>query len=372
MLSPMRGAFLGRVGVILGISAHCLACSASDGSGSDASGGAGAVGNGGTSGTGATGGVAIGGSSGQGTGGAVNVGGAGGTASCVPSTNGTLGVDCASVGIQLVAPYDQSYTCLDLGQDLNIPPKWGGLTTASDDPNVLLIGGSANTDLGQLYRRGIIRDAACHIVGFSNDAASVYSEGAYNDGGVLYGPGGVMWLARWPVNQLGFMKPGSLITDKIIDTSLLGVAYSLAALNFIPNGFDGAGGLRLVSWPEGQWYSADYTPDATGTFDISNVQQPTTIVGGPEGFVYIAAGNAQFPKNSMLVSEWSANNIAAYEVDTGGNPVPATRKDFVLGLTGAEGAFLDPLSGDFLFSTFAEVNRVIAIRGFKPPPDIPR
>jgi hypothetical protein len=181
-----------------------------------------------------------------------------------------------------------------------------------------------------------------------------------------------MFLARWPVNQLGFMKPASTVTDKVIDTNALGIAYSLAALNFIPTGFDGAGGLRLVSWPDGQWYAADYAADATGTFDILNVTQPTTVVGGPEGFVYIAAGNAQFPKNGMLISEWTANNIAAYEVDAGGNPVPATRTDFVLGLTGAEGAFLDPLSGDFLFSTFAEVNRVIAIRGFKPPPSIPK
>jgi hypothetical protein len=271
-----------------------------------------------------------------------------------------------------IPPYDQSYTCLDLGQDANIPPKWGGLTTLADDPSTLLIGGSANTETGMLYRRGILRDAQCHIVGFTDQPATLHSEAAYNDGGVVYGPGGVLFLARWPVNQLGFMKPGSTVTDKIIDTNALGIGYSLAALNFIPTGFDGAGGLRLVSWPEGQWYSADYAADATGTYDITNVTQPTTVVGGPEGFVYIAAGNAQFPKNGMLISEWTANNIAAYEVDAGGNPVPTTRKDFVLGLTGAEGAFLDPLSGDFLFSTFAEVNRVIAIRGFKPPPEIPK
>ena len=38
------------------------------------------------------------------------------------------------------------------------------------------------------------------------------------------------------------------------------------------------------------------------------------------------------------------------------------------GLTGAEGAFLDPLSGDFLFTTFGGGNRLIAIRGFTPNP----
>lgn len=38
------------------------------------------------------------------------------------------------------------------------------------------------------------------------------------------------------------------------------------------------------------------------------------------------------------------------------------------GLTGAEGAFLDPYSGDFLFTTFGGGNRLIAIRGFTPNP----
>ena len=42
----------------------------------------------------------------------------------------------------------------------------------------------------------------------------------------------------------------------------------------------------------------------------------------------------------------------------------ATRRDFVTGLDGAEGAFVDPVTGDFLFSTYGGGNRVIVVRGF--------
>jgi len=71
----------------------------------------------------------------------------------------------------------------------------------------------------------------------------------------------------------------------------------------------------------------------------------------------------------MLVSEFSAGNVAAYTLDAGGNPIPGTRQDFVTGLTQAEGAAIDPLTGDFLFSTFGTgADRVFIVEGFVPPP----
>src|SRR5688572_15852818 len=93
-----------------------LGCSATDGGSPSqaASGGGGATSSGGSGATGTGGSIAVGGSGGGGS-----VPGA-----CTPSTEGTLGVDCASTGVQLLPPYDKSYTCLDLGVDANIPPKW--------------------------------------------------------------------------------------------------------------------------------------------------------------------------------------------------------------------------------------------------------
>jgi hypothetical protein len=42
-------------------------------------------------------------------------------------------------------------------------------------------------------------------------------------------------------------------------------------------------------------------------------------------------------------------------------------QDFIKGLSGAEGAFIDPLTGDFLFSTFGSSNQVIRVSGFIAP-----
>ncbi|WP_447978670.1 PEP-CTERM sorting domain-containing protein [Candidatus Nitrospira bockiana] len=266
--------------------------------------------------------------------------------------------------------YAGVYTATSLGSVPGLPTNYGGLTLKSGDPNTLLIGGAANTANGKLYSIGVTRDGSGHINGFSG-SASVYADAAYNDGGVVYGPGEVLFLARWPVNELGQTIPGSVVTDKIIDLDPLGVTPSPGGLAFVPPGMPGAGQLKLVSWAGGQWYTLDYAPDGTGTFDITSATLNVTIVGGPEGIFYVPLGSALFGNPSVLVSEYSAGKVGAYEVDGNGNPITATRRDFITGLTGAEGAAIDPLTGDFLFSTFGGGNQVVVVKGFTAPPPPP-
>lgn len=67
------------------------------------------------------------------------------------------------------------------------------------------------------------------------------------------------------------------------------------------------------------------------------------------------------------MTEYSAGNIAAYEVDDNSDPIPATRQDFVIGPSGAESAFIDGKSGDFLFATSGGSSRLIVVRGFELP-----
>ncbi|WP_280150714.1 PEPxxWA-CTERM sorting domain-containing protein [Piscinibacter sp. XHJ-5] len=94
--------------------------------------------------------------------------------------------------------------------------------------------------------------------------------------------------------------------------------------------------------------------------------------GGPGGFVYIPGGNAGFGGDSMLISEYSAGMVGAYQLDASGNPLVATRRTFLSALTGAEGAVIDPVTGDFLFSTFGGGSRVVRVSGFlAPTPVIP-
>jgi len=290
---------------------------------------------------------------------------------------------CVSAGpapaIDLGPDFADSYTAATLGSVPGLPPLYGGLTFI--DNNTILIGGNANTASGRLYTVGVVRDFNGHITGFSGQATPFGGPsstiGAFNDGGVVFGPGGVLFTSRWPVNELGQTKPGSTSEDKIINLGALGVAGSHAALNFVPTGFGGAGQVKLVSWSGGQWYTATLASDGLGTFDLVGLTavdlDPATagidnVPGGPEGFVYIRAGNPDFALNGMLISEFSAGEVSAYELDENGNPIIGSRRLFLSGLTGAEGAAIDPLTGDFLFSTFGGGNQIFVVQGFLPPP----
>jgi hypothetical protein len=66
----------------------------------------------------------------------------------------------------------------------------------------------------------------------------------------------------------------------------------------------------------------------------------------------------------VLISEYGLASISAYDVDANFDPIPSTRRVFATGIGGAEGAFVDPATGNFLFSTFGGGSRVLSIRGF--------
>ncbi len=269
---------------------------------------------------------------------------------------------------QTIDPYYAgNYSYTDLGSITGVLPNYGGLTLLAGDSNTLLIGGQANSAGGALYSVGVTRDSNGHINGFSG-GASVWGSAPYNDGGLTYGPGGDLFASQWPVNALGIYKPGSTSPDKTIDLNALGVAGSHSAIYFGPAGRTFAGRMKLSSWSGGQFYDATYAPDGLGTFDITSVTQTATLGGGPEGFVYVPLGSALFG-SSMLVSEYSAGTVSTYDVDVNGDPIVSSRKVFMNGLSGAEGAFIDPQTGDFLFSTFGGGSRVIVVQGFAPVPE---
>lgn len=286
-----------------------------------------------------------------------------------------LGLPGAQAAPTLGAPFAADYTVTNLGSITNLPTNYGGLTFLND--STILIGGAANQPGGKIYKVTVTRGAGGHIT--SLGAATAYGDmGSFNDGGIAFGPDGVLFTSRYPANGLGQTKPGSTIEDKIIDLAAMGVARSHAAFAIVPAGFAGAGLIKLVSYIGGQFYSASLTPDGLGTFDLTGLAQVDvdpiaagmqSLVGGPEGFVYIDGSNDGFGgTDSMLVSEYAAGTVGAYEIDANGNPIAGTRRDFLVGLSGAEGATIDPVTGDFLFSTFGSGNEVFRISGFTAPP----
>lgn len=285
-----------------------------------------------------------------------------------------LWLTAGAAGAQTIAPtFDPDYDFVDLGTVPSLPPNAGGLTFLPSDPNTLVIGGRANQSTADVFTIGVTRGAGGHVTGFSGTATFLADANGSTggiDGGLSFGPGGVLFFTSYSDNRLGQIKPGSAIVDKLVDlnAAAIGVASSVGALAFVPAGFPGAGRLKLAQYSgTGNWYDVTLAPDANGTYDVTGATLKVAIGGGPEGIIYIAAGNAQFAAASILVAEYSNGAISAYEVDANGDPVVATKRLFMSGLSGAEGAVVDPITGDFLFSTFGSSNRVIVVKGFIPP-----
>jgi hypothetical protein len=272
------------------------------------------------------------------------------------------------VGVTFGVNFAGDYSCNSLGQPTDIAGPLGGITFLDND--TLLIGGRANSSAGFIGAIDVVRDGANHITGFAGPA-TLFSTAPNIDGGLAFGPGGVLFATGYSNNTLLQIAPGSSTPDKIVTLDPL--LASVGTLAFVPNGFAGAGRMKIASYNNGRWVEGTLTPDGSGTFDITTSGTIVTLSGGPEGIVYVKNGNAGFTVDSVLIAEWGAGRVGTYEIDGNGDPVAGTRRDFLNGLSGAEGAVIDPLTGDFLFSTFGGGDQVFVISGFTvlPPPPPP-
>jgi hypothetical protein len=272
---------------------------------------------------------------------------------------------CANVTI--AAAFATDYTCTDLGNVASVPGSYGGVTFLNN--STLLLGGRANQAGGAIYTLGVTRDMDGHINGFSGPA-NLYASAPQIDGGLSFGPGGVLFATGYPNNTLLQFEPGSTAPDRIINLSALGVASSVGALAFVPTGFAGAGSLKFASYNNGSFYDASLTPDGNGTYDVTINGPGIFIGGGPEGLVYVDGANDGFGVDSLMVTEYSGGSVGIWDIDADGNPVLGTRRTFLSGLSGAEGAVIDPLTGDFIFSTFGGGDRLLVVSGFETPPGV--
>ena len=214
-----------------------------------------------------------------------------------------------------------------------------------------------------------------HITGFSG-TASVYpiaqaAIGQFNDGGVAFGPQNVLFVTRSPVNQVEQSKVGSSAPDKVVDLSPLGVVASTGSIGFVPPGFPGAGSMKIVSFTGGGWYHADFVPDGSGTFDITAASLRANIVGGPEGIAFVPPGSPVFPSNSVLIALYGLGKVVTAPLDANGDPILANAQDVLQQLGHADGACMDPVTGDFLFGSFNAQGQLIRVSGFEAPTPTP-
>jgi hypothetical protein len=300
---------------------------------------------------------------------------------CSAAAFAALLVAHAPVAAQTIAaPFSGSYSIIFNANVPSVPGNYGGVNFLPGDANTLVLGGSANTANADIYALPVTRGVGGHITGFGSATtlANANGTGGGIDGGLVFEPTtGVLLYTSYSSNQLGMVKPSSFFTnagsggpDKLV--TLTGVSGSVGTLQYVPTGFGGAGKLKVVSYNGGDWHDLTLTPDGNGTFNVAVGPTVATTTTGPEGIVYVAAGNPNIGVNSILLSEYSSGRISLYTADGNGNPIVGSRQDFITGLSGALGGVMDPLTGDFIFSTFGASNRLVVVSGFTAPAaDVP-
>jgi hypothetical protein len=285
---------------------------------------------------------------------------------------GTILAQPASA-ISLATPFNTSYSVTNLGSVPELPTPYVGLTFKTGNPNTLLIGGTADSKDGKIFSIGVTRDRDNHITGFTGKAtffADAFGIGnGVIDAGLTFGPDNVLFYTTYPDNSVGQIKPGSTSPDKQINLTPLGFESSVGGLAFVPLGFPGAGRLKITSYDKGIFYDTTVSADGTSTFDIAPPTKGILIGGGPDAFVYVAASNPQFTADSLLVAEIDNARVSAYAVDANGDPITASRQDFLTDIGGVIGAAIDPLTGDILFSTYSDAifnpggdNQVVVVK----------
>jgi len=283
----------------------------------------------------------------------------------------TLLLACLSqaANAQTVDPfYAANYTITNLGSISGIPSKYGGMTFK--DANTLWVSGNGASATGRFYSVPVTRGAGNHIV--SLGSGTMLGFGSNGDGGAAFGPGGVFFFTKWPLNEIGEVLPPYTGEYKALDLNALGVGTSVGALNFVPPGYNGAGQFKVDSIGTNGFYTVTLTPDGSGGYNLGTATLATTLSTciascGAEAFVYVPLGSPQFSSQSMLVAEYGTGTVGSYPVDANGNPIPASRRNFINGLTNAQLAAIDPVTGDILLATFGSPNQVIEVTGFAAP-----
>lgn len=277
-----------------------------------------------------------------------------------------------SYAAPMIAPaYASEYTLTVLGTVPGINTSHGGfagLTIMQGDSSSLLLGANGGHHTAAIHRVEVIRDGQGNITGFggASEFSKAYGLTGGIDGSLLYGPNGVLFYTSYPDNHIGQIKPGSSEPDKLTNLiPMTGVASSVGAMTLVPEGFPGAGRLKIATYSVSRWYDGFITPDDFGTYTITVPFSEGLYLGGsPEGILYVPLGSKLFDEPTVLITEFATGVVAAYTVNSNGDPIPSTRRVFISDLPQVEGITMDPLTGDLLLSTFEKGNLLVRVDGF--------
>ncbi|MEM7061663.1 MAG: hypothetical protein AAF572_00630 [Cyanobacteria bacterium P01_B01_bin.77] len=248
-----------------------------------------------------------------------------------------------------------------------IPLGYGGIAFLDDD--TLLVGGSPYTADAAIYSVDVTRDPDTDsITGFAAPATFLANAPGSNDpdavigglDGLIVAPNGTLLYTAYEDNTIGQILPGNTDPDAFIDLTALGVEPSTGGLQIVPEGFPGEGRLKLTSFDGSVFYDALLTPNEDGTtYSVSLGEESVTFdspdgIRGIDGIVYVDESYPGFTNDTVLITQYFAQDISVFEVDDIGNPILETERLFVDDFD-ASGGFvfgttIDPVTGDILVS----------------------
>lgn len=248
-----------------------------------------------------------------------------------------------AVAQSVLPPFDGTYQIANLGAIPGVV-SYGGTAFLPTNSNILMVSVYPQPDIRAVP---LVRNTQGFIIGTGASTPVITVGGS--DGGLAYGPNNVLFATWYGPNRLSQVKFGSTTTDRVDDLAPIGInSSSVGACTFVPAGLPGAGRLKVCTWSSSAFHDVPLTPDGNGTFALGTAGAPVTLAGGVEGIVYAPAG-APLLGGQLLACEWGPGNIAAYQVDAIGNPLPATRQVVVGGAFGLGGGAVDPITGELLF-----------------------
>jgi hypothetical protein len=270
-----------------------------------------------------------------------------------------VGTSTPAMADPVIAPAFQNYYTIRavLGAYPLYPfgGAYTGMAFSPFDPNTLLIGAQVTESSRGIVPATLARDATGHINGFSGITGHFAYASKDVTTGLAFGPNGVLFATAYPDNLLYQYKPGNYEIDKTINLAP-SVAYSTGSVEFVPAGYPGAGGIRFTSGFYGQMYKADLTADGNGTFNVSNITEIMSFGGdtNPQQLIWVPSNSLGFSTANqyVLVDMFGSQRVSAFQLDANSTPNFATQAAFLTGLVGVVGAAIDPLTGDFLFSTY--------------------
>lgn len=280
---------------------------------------------------------------------------------------GLFACSVLAIGQQLAPEFASDYRLIPLGAVPGHPGGLGAIEFDPYDPNLLYLGANSIEPTGEIHKIRVLRDGLGRITGFDGRTA-FRSRASQIDGGLCFSPTGVLMYACYPTNELGQITPSSVGPLKTARLGSVGINSSIGAIRFVPSGFPGAGRLKLASYTTGQWYDVALRQDGAGTYDVTSASEATgaIIEGGAGSAAYVPHPFPGFAKPSVWVTEFDYRSVSAFELSPSGNPIPGSRREFVTGLIGVQGATLDRVTGDLLLASML-TNEVTIVRAVSVP-----